>query len=136
MSKKNTHFFFSPTALFLIVYHSQFSLALSIFLFSFTCSHSCSSSKLHQSSHSGTSLHSSTPNGLIYLFFIFSSLTCRAVHQPIRPDPPIQPNPIQRPIGRSDCPKGLGADQLKTKFQVLVQFRVPQLITHRNRPDP
>ena len=44
------------------MYLSQFSLTPSIFLFSFTCSHSHSSSRLHQSSVSlvGTSLFSGT----------------------------------------------------------------------------
>ena len=45
--KKNTLFFFSLTTLFLTVYLSQFPLALCIFLFSFACSHSRSSPRLH-----------------------------------------------------------------------------------------
>ena len=61
---KKTLFFFSLTALFLTVYLSQFSLTLSIFSFSFACSHSRSSSRLALSSHFGTSL----------LFFLRTSL--------------------------------------------------------------
>ena len=47
LSKEKILFFFSLTALFLTVYLSQFSLTLYIFLFSFTCSHSRSSPRLH-----------------------------------------------------------------------------------------
>ena len=47
MSKKKNLFFFSLATLFFTMYLSQFSLTPSIFLFSFTCSHSCSSLRLH-----------------------------------------------------------------------------------------
>ena len=49
LSKEETLFFFSLIALFFIVYLSQFSLTLSIFLFFFACSQSRSSSRLHRS---------------------------------------------------------------------------------------
>ena len=85
---------FSLTALFLTIYLSQFSLTLSIFLFSFVCSHSCSSSRLHQSSQFGTSLlfftssnvrmaspfiSSSFPSFLPFTLFTSSHNICKPV---------------------------------------------------------
>ena len=77
------HFSFSLTALFLIVYLSPFSPTLYVFLFSFIFYYSRSSSRLHQSSHSGTSLNDSTPIGpmaflFLHLFLSFLPSSCLA----------------------------------------------------------
>ena len=72
--KKKSLFFFSLTAFFLTAYLSQFSLTLSIFSFSFACSHSRSSSRLTLSSHFGTSLlYSPIFTGRMASLFISSS---------------------------------------------------------------
>ena len=71
--KKNPHFFFSLTVLFFTMYLSQISHALSMFLFSYAYSHLRSSSRLHQSSHLGTSLHSSTPSSQMTSFIYYSA---------------------------------------------------------------
>ena len=84
LEQRNLSFFsFSLTALFLIVYLSQFSPTLYIFLFSFIFYYSRSSSRLHQSSHSGTSLNDSTPIGpmaflFLHLFLSFLPSSCLA----------------------------------------------------------
>lgn len=57
----------------------------------------------------------------------------RAVHQPVKPDLPIRPDPTQRPIDESDCPWKSGSSQLILKFSFTGRFRVPWLLTSVNR---
>lgn len=48
----------------------------------------------------------------------------RAVHQPARLDPLVQPDLTQMPMGGSDCPYGLGVGELILKFGFTGWFRV------------
>ena len=71
---KKILFFFSLTTLFLTVYLSQFSLTLSIFLFSF-CLHSLTQfSKTALNPHTLVLHYSSTPNGRMAFPFYFFTL--------------------------------------------------------------
>ena len=74
--KKNTIIFFSFSTFFVTVYS-----LLTFFFFSFTYSHSRGSSRLQQSSHIGSSLFHSTPNGrMAFLFYFFNLFLFSSFH--------------------------------------------------------